>query len=559
MKKKTLLIFFTFILFSSSSLVMPYSNYGVQASVAKSSPSHVIPQFPWDKPGMSSSSLYPAQPSSAGMMQKSLEEIDPFIETNMNKGMMPGAVVFVARKGQIVKHEAYGYAVKYKDSTLTEMDKPIKMKENSIFDVASISKLFTTTAAMILYEQGKFQLDDPVAEHIPEFAQNGKETVTIRQLLTHTSGLKSGIPLYKQGNNREDRIQLVFQQSLDHQPGTTYKYSDLNLITLGALVEKWSGKRQDQFVKEFITNPLGMKDTMYNPPETLKSRVVATEYQANVNRGMVWGEVHDENTWSLDGVAGHAGVFSTAKDLGIFAHMFLNEGTYGHNRILKPATVKLMGKNFNTDFPGDDHGLGWELNQGWYMDGLSDKNALGHTGFTGTSIVVSPNNKTIAILLTNRVHPTRNTPSINPVRRGIAREVADSIPVKLNPKDEAWFAGYGDEIEHTLKSEINIKKAANLTFETWYRLDSGNDFGYVELSENGETWMPAVPVFTGNNGNWKKHKIKLSPSIKHIRFRYQTNASTNGRGWYVKNIQMKVKGKNVLNNWETIGWDKRNY
>ena len=164
----------------------------------------------------------------------------------------------------------------------------------------------------------------------------------------------------------------MFRQPLEAEPGTRYAYSDLNLITLGALVERLSGMPLDAFVKKHITDPLGMTDTMYNPPASLKPRIAATEYQPEIGRGLIWGEVHDENAWSLDGVAGHAGVFSTARDLAVFGHMFLQKGKYGDKRILKESTVELMAKYHLPDFPGDDHGLGWELNQSWYMDALAD-------------------------------------------------------------------------------------------------------------------------------------------------------------------------------------------
>lgn len=188
-------------------------------------------------------------------------------------------------------------------------------------------------------------MDDAVAAHIPEFAQNGKETVTIRQLMTHTSGMAASIPLHTQGTNREDRLQIVLQQPLEASPGTKYTYSDLNMITLGVLVERLSGKSLDEFVKQGITQPLGMKDTMYNPLAKLKNRIAATEYQPLIGRGLVWGQVHDEKAWALDGVAGHAGVFSTAGDLAKLAHMFINDGRYGAKRILKRETIKLLEEN----------------------------------------------------------------------------------------------------------------------------------------------------------------------------------------------------------------------
>jgi CubicO group peptidase (beta-lactamase class C family) len=355
------------------------------------------PVFTWNSTVIPVSSvLHPSSARGAGMVEAPLHQIDQIMNQAISQKLMPGAVTFVARAGKIVKHDAYGYSAQYTDGKFTEMENPIPMENDTIFDLASISKIFTATAVMILFEKGLFNLDDPVSKHIPEFAANGKENVTIRQLLTHTSGFVSWIPLYSKGNSREDRLKLVLNQPLKNASGTTYEYSDLNMITLGMLVEHLSGQRQDEFVREHITEPLGMKDTMYNPPASLKNRIAATEYQSTPNRGLVWGEVHDENAWSLGGVAGHAGVFSTANDLAKLAHIFINEGKYGDKRILKPETVQLLLQNQNEAFSGNGHGLGWELGQGWYMDALSEGTySFGHTGYTGTSIVVSPNNKTV--------------------------------------------------------------------------------------------------------------------------------------------------------------------
>lgn len=518
------------------------------------------PLFSWDRPGPILPILKHGSPQNAGMMKQPLKEIDSAIESMIEHGMMPGAVAFVARRGHIVKHEAYGNAYQYRDGEFTEADHPIPMKEDTIFDVASISKIFTTVAAMKLFEEAKFQLDDPVARFIPEFAQNGKETVTIKQLMTHTSGFEPGIPLYSQGESREEREQLVFKHGLEAEPGTQYTYSDLNMITLGALVERLSGERLDLFVKEHITAPLGMKDTMYNPPESLKHRIAATEDQSSIGRGLVWGEVHDENAWSLDGVAGHAGVFSTAEDLGKLAHMFINEGKYGEKQILKAETVKLLEENQNDAFPGDDHGLGWELGQGWYMDALSEGSTLGHTGYTGTSVVVNKNNATVSILLTNRVHPTRETESINPARRQIARLTADAIPVEIPSKKKAWFSGYGDELNRTLTAEIKVKKDAELVFDTWYRIENESDFGFVEVSKDGENWSAIGAPYTGTSIDWKKSSVLIPEGSSYIRFRYDTDATVNGRGWYIDNAKLiQSNGKEKKLKFSTDDWEKRRY
>lgn len=399
--------------------------------------------------------LVPGDPVSVQMLEQPLSDIDDEIAEAMANKEMPGAVVLVARDGKIVKQKAYGYALRYADLDFTEVENPVKMESDTIFDLASISKLFTTTAAMQLYEEGKFELDDPVAEHIPAFAENGKEDVTIRQLMTHTSGFTAWIPLYNMTDNREEAIDIVLTYPLKNEPGTHYEYSDLNLITLGALVEKWSGQRLDEYVAENITEPLGMTDTMYNPPASLIDRIAATAYVPG--RGMVRGVVHDGNALVLDGVAGHAGVFSTANDMAVFGQMMLNKGIYQGIRILNKETVDLITKNHIPEFPGDDHGLGWELNQDWFMSGLAEPTTMGHTGFTGTSIVVSPSQNSITILLTNRVHPTDVTPSTNSIRQAVAQKTADAM--------YTWNA-------ETLQSLVTkLKDKGELTEDSTHRLN----------------------------------------------------------------------------------------
>jgi len=394
--------------------------------------------------------LSTGEPGNVEMLQQPLDDIDNSLDEAMGNKEMPGAVVLIAKDGTIVKQDAYGYALRYADLEFNEVDNPVKMENETIFDLASISKLFTVTAAMQLYEEGKFELDDPVAKHIPKFAENDKGDVTIRQLMTHTSGFKAWIPLESMADDREEAFDIVLTYPLDHVPGTNYEYSDLNLITLGALVEEWSGQRLDKYVEEYISEPLGMVDTMYNPPEALIDRIAATSYVPG--RGMVRGVVHDGNSLVLDGIAGHAGVFSTANDLAIFGQMMLNKGIYQKSRILEEETVDLITKNHTPDFPGNDHGLGWELNQEWYMSGLAHSDTMGHTGFTGTSIVVSPKEETITILLTNRVHPTDNTPSTNPIRQTVAQRTADAI--------NAWSAEALQQLINDLKDKEEVSKEA---------------------------------------------------------------------------------------------------
>jgi CubicO group peptidase (beta-lactamase class C family) len=561
MKSKTLMISAVCTLLLGTSTVFANNDHPIDPTIEKeeklSFPSKKPhPVFTWNSTVIPVSNvLHPSSTRGAGMVEAPLQQIDQIMNQAISQKLMPGAVTFVARAGKIVKHDAYGYSARYTDGKFTEMDNPIPMENNTIFDLASISKIFTATAVMILFEKGLFNLDDPVAKHIPEFAANGKDNVTIRQLLTHTSGFTAWIPLYSKGTSREDRLRLVLNQSLKNVPGTTYEYSDLNMITLGILIEHLSGQRQDEFVREHITDPLGMKDTMYNPPASLKYRIAATEYQAIPNRGLVWGEVHDENAWSLDGVAGHAGVFSTANDLGKLAHIFINEGKYGGKKILKSETVQVLLQNQNMAFPGNDHGHGWELGQGWYMDALSEGTySFGHTGYTGTSIVVSPNNKTVAILLTNRVHPSRNMGSMNQTRRLFARNIADSIPVSIPGKSDAWFAGYGDKLNRVMETDLQLSRDTKLTFSTWHMIENVWDFGTVEIFRDG-SWHQLAQL-TGTSNGWEKKELAIPIDTTKVRFVYRTDGSTNSRGWYIQNPKLDSGATLSFTNNE---WELRDY
>lgn len=368
-------------------------------------------------------------PEEQKMLDQPLDDMDHEIDEAIDNDVMPGAVALVARNGSVVKHDAYGYAARYTEDDFTEMDNPIKMQKGTIFDMASISKLFTATAVMQLWDQDEFALDDPVSDYISEYDTKEKRDITIRQLITHTSGEKPEPDenLYDIDGDRDELLSYTMEEPLENEPGEAYVYSDINYITLGVLVERLSGEREDAYVKEHTFDPLELSDTMYNPSKDLKSRIAATEQQPWADRGLVWGSVHDEKAWALDGVAGHAGVFSTAEDMNTFLQMLLNKGDYEDKSIISEEAFDLMNTNWNEEFPDQDHGLGWELNQDWYMDMLAEEDTLGHTGFTGTSVVVSPKLDTVVILLTNRVHPTRDTVSTNGIRKEVAAKTADSI------------------------------------------------------------------------------------------------------------------------------------
>lgn len=476
----------------------------------------------------------------------------------------PGAVVLAARNGVIAEHEAYGDAVKYTDGTEPlPGDERVPMQKDTIFDLASVSKLFTSIAVMQLVEQESIELDASVARYLPEFAENGKADVTVEQLLTHTSGLPAWLPLYSEYETPEERIAAVYAAEPESDSGERYAYSDLNMITLGKIVEKVSGQSLDRYVADNITQPLGMEDTGYNPPSSERHRIAATEYQPYVGRGMVRGSVHDENAWSLGGVAGHAGVFGTATDLAILAQTVLNGGSYGGERILEPQTVQELLTNYNGEFPGKDHGPGFELYQHWYMDAMATPATAGHTGFTGTSLVINPLDDTFAILLTNRVHPSREGTSVNPYRRAVARDVARAVPVAPARGRESWFSGLGDGLDNTLSFPVRLPEGEKeLGFDLWYDTEPESDYGTVEIStDGGESWEPlALSVssappgrntgggedvrdgrFSGYSGReWLRTSADLDgyEGDAVIRTRYRTDAASSGRGIYVDRLRV---------------------
>lgn len=330
----------------------------------------------------------------------------------VDRPLFAGAVLLCGVGDTIIDHRAAGWALCYADQDGTLLDEADRtpMRPDTIFDLASISKLFTSLVIMQLVESGLVELDRPVIDYLPEFAAAGKAGVTVRQLLIHTSGFPAQIPLWRLHDSPQTRIRGALEAELVAAPGAAYCYSDLNLITLGELAGRVTGHALDRLVADRIVTPLGLVDTGYNPDAALLPRIAATEFEAVPDRGMVHGRVHDENAWSLDGVAGHAGVFSTAADLGRLARAVIN------TELLGDAAATQMITNQTTGFPGHDHGLGFEINQRSYMGDLAGPHTIGHTGYTGTSIVIDLRRQAYVILLTNRVHPNRGWGTVHPAR-----------------------------------------------------------------------------------------------------------------------------------------------
>ncbi|HYH34518.1 MAG TPA: serine hydrolase, partial [Nocardioides sp.] len=454
-------------------------------------------------------------------------------------------------------HEAAGMALRYTDAeTELPADQQVPVERDTIFDLASVTKTFTTLAVMQQVEAGRVRLDEPVATYLPDFAENGKGDVTIRHLLTHTGGLPAWLPLYSAYDTPEERFAAVLAVKPTAEPEQRYVYSDLSLITLGLVVEEVTGEPLDEVIADGITRPLGMTDTMFNPPARLKDRIAATEAQPWAGRPMIRGEVHDENAWSLGGVAGHAGLFSTARDLAVLARTLLNGGRYGNTRILEADTVRTMLVNENAEFPGNAHGLGFELDQRWYMDGLSTPVTFGHTGYTGTSVVIDPLSDSFVILLTNRVHPSRDWGSNNPARRAVARDLARAIAVRPMEGDTAWFSGIGDA--RTVRLTTPAASGGLLSFGLWYDTEAGFDELTLEAStDDGSSWSPvpftlrAGPATTfatdgtvsGFGGRRWHHATAALPTAGSddqvlVCWRYANDGNTQGRGVYVDAVEV---------------------
>jgi CubicO group peptidase (beta-lactamase class C family) len=499
-------------------------------------------------------------PAQAQLLAEPLEQMSAdlrkYLAPSPQHPMYAGGVVLASRHGVVPVHDAAGKALRYADAdTELPADQQVPMQRDTIFDLASVTKTFTTIAVMQQVEAARVALDEPVATYLPAFAANGKEDVTIRHLLTHTGGLPAWLPLYSAHDTVEERYAAVLAVKPVAEPEQRYLYSDLSLITLGLVLEKVTGEPLDDVIADGITRPLGMTDTMFNPPARLKDRIAATEVQPWAGRPMIRGEVHDENAWSLGGVAGHAGLFSTARDLAVLARTLLNGGRYGSARILETDTVRAMLVNENEEFPANAHGLGFELDQRWYMDGLSTPVTFGHTGYTGTSVVIDPLSDSFVILLTNRVHPTRDWGGNNPARRAVSRDLARAIAVRPLEGETAWFSGTGDARTATLTT--TAASGGLLSFGLWYDTESGFDELTLEAStDGGSSWSPVpftlrrgretfptdgtVSGFGGRRWHHATAALPASsePSGVRVRWRYVSDGAIQGRGVYVDAVEV---------------------
>ena len=366
--------------------------------------------------------------------------MDAVIEQAIHDGQIPGAVLIVGHDGQAIYRKAYG------ERSLEPRREKVTL--NTIFDVASLTKVVaTTTAVMQLVEEGKIRLNDPVAKYLPEFAQNGKEDITVRQLLTHFSGLGPDLDLKTKWEGKETAYRMAFAETPVGPPGARFTYSDINFIVLGALVEKVSGEALDAYCARHIFAPLKMAETRFLPPAAWRARIAPTQYDEHEH--MLWGEVHDPTARRMGGVAGSAGLFSTGDDLAKFAQALLDGG----DGILNFLTVEKMTSPEQPPNAPVLRGFGWDIDSPFSSPrgDLLPVGSFGHTGFTGTSMWIDPTTHSYILLLTNAVHPRGKGNAIE-LRAKVATAVAAELPLTANEKEalrlksitgynEAWSAG----------------------------------------------------------------------------------------------------------------------
>lgn len=363
--------------------------------------------------------LHREAPEEAGLRGEGLAEVDSILADFVAQGAFPGGVLAVGYRGALVHLQPFGRLTYDRNAPAVSTD--------TIYDLASLTKVVvTTTLAMILVDEGLLELDRPVEEFLPRFVGSGKEAVTVRHLLSHASGLDWWAPLYQELAGKEAYVERIQVMDLVYEPGSRSLYSDLGLILLGEILERVAGEPLDQAARRLIFAPLSMEDTLFRPPASLHKRIAPTEDDPWRGR-VLRGEVHDENAFALGGVAPHAGLFSTAGDLARFAQMILNGGVYAHHRLLSRRTVELFTRPSGVF--DSTRALGWDTKspQGSSAGELFSPLSFGHTGFTGTSLWIDPDRELFVILLTNRVHPTRDNNLIRKVRPAVADAVVRAL------------------------------------------------------------------------------------------------------------------------------------
>ncbi|MBZ5499035.1 MAG: serine hydrolase [Acidobacteriia bacterium] len=371
-----------------------------------------------------------AVPEAIGLRPAQLSHIDDAVAAAIQARETPGAVVLVARHGKIGYWKAFAFRALQPQTEA--------MTTDTIFDMASLTKVLATTPAiMLLAQNGRLRIGDKVKRYLPLFTGGGKDDITVRQLLTHCSGLPADFDLSRPWEGREAALEELWRLPVQTQPGKEFLYSDLNFIALGEIVRAVSGESLDVFTQQEVYQPLGMSETGFKPPESWLERIAPTESRERSLQylkgiapasapGMLRGEVHDPTAWRMGGVAGHAGLFSSARDVAIYAQMLLDHGNLRGSPLLSASTVQAMT---SPQSPGGlpVRGYGWDIDTAYSAPrGDLWAGGYGHTGFTGTSLWIHPPTETFIIILTNRLHPDGKG-DVTHLRGVIANIVAAAI------------------------------------------------------------------------------------------------------------------------------------
>jgi CubicO group peptidase (beta-lactamase class C family) len=338
----------------------------------------------------------------------SFRDVEKVVETAINDRAFPGAVVLVWQDGKILFEKGFG--------NYTYDSKSPKVSTETIYDLASVTKVVATTiATMICYDRKLFSLDDKVAKYIPEFSINGKKDISIKNLLLHNTGLPAWKKFYGRNLGFDEVLKEIYSSELEYKTGENTVYSDLGIITLGKIIENVTGKSLDKYCSDEIFIPLKMSSTFYNPNDSIKKLCAPTETDNYWRMKTLQGEVHDETSAMLNGVAGHAGLFSTAEDISKLMSVLINKGKLDQKDFIKQSTVELFTRRYSSE---STRALGWDTksDSGSSAGKYFSKKSFGHTGYTGTSIWADPERKLFVIFLTNRVHPTRENTKILKVR-----------------------------------------------------------------------------------------------------------------------------------------------
>jgi len=411
--------------------------------------------------------------------------VDAIIQQAIAEGNIPGAVLVVGHNGKVFYRKAYGNRALEPRREAMTLD--------TIFDLASLTKVIaTTTAIMQLVEHGKVRLNDPVAKYLPEFAQNGKDDITVRQLLTHYSGLEPDLDLKTPWEGKETAYRMAWAETPAQPPGSGFTYSDINFIVLGELVERVSGEMLDAYTARHIFAPLKMLHTRFVPPAAWRSKIAPTQYDENEH--MLRGVVHDPTARRMGGVAGHAGLFSTGDDLARFAQALLNGG----DGILSPLSVEKMTRPEQPPSAPVLRGFGWDIDSPFSSNrgDLLPVGSYGHTGFTGTSMWIDPTTQSYIILLTNAVHP-RGKENAIALRSKVATAVAAALP--LTPNEKAALCGMSITGYNEALSAARHVSSRNGAVKTGIDVLEAHNFDVLHPAQGAEV-KKRIGVVTNQTG-----------------------------------------------------------